>query len=77
MARYLARRAVRVQYSVFLAAFPPKTLQQVLGDLALLIDPREDDLRCYPLARQSAMVTLGRTMLPEEVVLVSALQPPR
>ena len=73
VARYLEKRALRVQYSIFLASLKPSELQILLSDVAQLLDRRMDDLRCYPLARQSRMVTLGRTILPDAVTLVGTM----
>jgi len=50
VARYLSKFAFRVQYSVFVVgSFFEHSLEGVLRGLAAIIDPRKDDVRCYPL----------------------------
>lgn len=68
--RYMARRAVRVQYSVFWLRTTPAGLAALLADLAVLIHPAQDDVRCYPLAARALWQTLGAPLLGEAGTLV-------
>lgn len=66
--RYLATVAVPIEYSVFFATGSLAWLVGVLAEAATLIDPREDDLRCYPLPGRGLKTRLGRATLPEGIV---------
>jgi CRISPR-associated protein Cas2 len=68
--RYLRRVGMPVQYSVFTVLLPPRRRQRLLQSITQYIDPREDDVRLYPLSEHLERVTLGRQMLPDGVFLV-------
>lgn len=70
VARYLEKHAFRVQYSVFVGAFYEHSLQGVLRGLKQIIDPRKDDVRCYPLPEQADVVLLGPQMFPDDILLI-------
>lgn len=70
VARYLEKYAFRVQYSVFVGAFFEHSLQGVLRGLEQIIDPRKDDVRCYPLPEQADVVLLGPQMFPDDILLI-------
>lgn len=65
--RYLVKRGLPVQYSVFLVRLSPAGLNELLGGLGRLIDPRRDDVRTYPLAEDRAITSLGRSTLAEAI----------
>lgn len=68
--RFLMNAAVLVQYSVFTAVLTPPQQRQLMADLELLIDPREDDIRLYPLPDRVTPITLGQQFFPEGVMLL-------
>ncbi|MDQ5911217.1 MAG: CRISPR-associated protein Cas2 [Pseudomonadota bacterium] len=71
VARYLSKHAFRVQYSVFIGSFFEAELEKVLDGLEGIIDPRKDDVRCYPLPEQvDGVVLLGRQIFPEDILLM-------
>lgn len=71
VARYLGKYAFRVQYSVFIGAFFEHSLEGVLHGLEDIIDPRKDDVRCYPLPEQvDHVVLLGKQIFPEDILLI-------
>lgn len=70
VARYLEKFAFRVQYSVFVGSFFEHSLAGVLRGLERLIDPRKDDVRCYPLPEQAEIVLLGPQMFPDDIMLI-------
>lgn len=70
VARYLGKFAFRVQYSVFVGAFFEHSLQGVLHGLEEIIDPRKDDVRCYPLPERADVVLLGKQIFPEDILLI-------
>jgi CRISPR-associated protein Cas2 len=69
--RYLKAVAFPVQYSVFIARLTEATLAELLDDLQVMIAPKEDDLRAYPLPQNADSVTLGRSSLPEDLILAT------
>jgi CRISPR-associated protein Cas2 len=61
-------RAVRnvglpLQYSVFLVPGTAAHIDALLAELDDIIDPREDDIRVYPLPRKPDVVHYGRQWL--------------
>lgn len=66
--RCLRERAFQLQYSVFVLETDTKGLNALIRDLARLIAPREDDIRCYPLRARGSIRSHGRRSLPEGVV---------
>ncbi len=49
-----------LQYSVFLVTTTEKGLEKLIDDLEREIDPREDDIRIYPLEDHTVIQTLGQ-----------------
>ena len=70
IARYLSKRAIRVQYSVFAADLSRARLEDTLEGLDALIDRRSDDVRIYPLPRDGEVALMGRQLFPEDVLLL-------
>ncbi len=70
VARYLEKFAWRVQYSVFVGSFFEHSLEGVLRGLERIIDPRKDDVRCYPLPEQAEVVLMGPQMFPDDILLI-------
>lgn len=58
--RYLKKRALPVQYSVFLIRCTPAMLKVIMNELEAMIAPAEDDIRSYTLPRKPEIITLGR-----------------
>lgn len=67
--RYVANHALPVQFSVFLIHADLPTVQRHLSRLALIINPKEDDVRCYPFSRDSHPVCLGTNLTPDQDLL--------
>lgn len=70
IARCLTRVATRVQYSVFIGEFSERELDALVSELEALIDPRLDDIRCYPLPDECEVAMLGRQIFPEDILLI-------
>jgi CRISPR-associated protein Cas2 len=70
VARYLEKFAFRVQYSVFVGSFFEHSLEGVLRGLEQIIDPRKDDVRCYPLPERADIVLLGPQLFPDDILLI-------
>lgn len=64
MHRYLSRVAVPIEYSVFFASEDPRRMLGILREAANRIDPRSDDLRCYPLPSRGLRARLGKATVP-------------
>jgi CRISPR-associated endonuclease Cas2 len=65
--RFLKKCATPLQYSVFLFTGDDRQLDRCLAQAAQLIDPREDDLRAYPLPKRGFKARLGKAALPEGI----------
>ncbi|MDI6750252.1 MAG: CRISPR-associated endonuclease Cas2 [Pseudomonadota bacterium] len=65
--RFLKKRALPLQYSVFLFSGDERQLDRVLEKLVPFIDAEEDDLRAYPLPQRGFKARLGRAALPEGI----------
>ena len=65
--RFLKKRAVALQYSVFLFVGDDRQLDRLLEGAAKLIDPKADDLRAYPLPARALKARLGKPALPEGI----------
>lgn len=67
--RYLRQRGIALQYSVFGLEHTDRELRTVLDDLALLIDPKADDIRAYHIPHRCKIWALGRQALPDGIEL--------
>lgn len=65
---YLRKRALPLQYSVFLGRFTEAELDVLEAELRALIHARRDDVRIYPMPGLQAPVMVGRPVLPEGVL---------
>jgi CRISPR-associated protein Cas2 len=65
--RFLRKRAVPVQYSVFIFHGDARQLHRCVNDAAALIDHKEDDLRAYPMPKRGFSARLGIPSLPEGI----------
>lgn len=65
--RFLVRRAMQVQYSLFVGAWTEAELREVLGGLGKLIDARRDDVRAWPLPERAEVERFGHGM-PDGIV---------
>jgi CRISPR-associated protein Cas2 len=68
--RYMKRVAVPLQYSVFVTRLTERQLDKVMAALARLINPRQDDVRAYPVPASPEWRWLGAPALPEDVHLL-------
>ncbi len=66
--RVMKTHATPIQYSIFLLEGSEKDFQKCLDEIVPLINPKEDDLRCYPLPRGGHQFRIGRPVLPEGIV---------
>ena len=69
--RILKKAGLPLQYSVFTTVMSPVRLKHLLDSIDSIIDPREDDIRCYALPTVINCHTVGRQYFPEDVMLFS------
>jgi CRISPR-associated endonuclease Cas2 len=69
VARTLERKAIRLQYSVFLGIWTAAALEEVLRSLEDQVHRRKDDLRAYRLPKRCRPEFYGRLALEENLVL--------
>ncbi len=67
--RVLKKQGLPVQYSVFTVVIKRKALLRLLDAINRLIQPAEDDVRCYRLPESTEIKTLGRQFFPDDVML--------
>ncbi len=66
--REMCRHAAPLEYSVFLLVGGEAAKARCLAALADIIEPDEDDMRCYPLPARGYQARIGRASLPEGIV---------
>ena len=62
--RFMVGQASPIEYSVFLFVGTAKQLEACLAELGRLIDPRDDDMRCYALPARGLQARIGCATLP-------------
>lgn len=62
--RFIKRRAVPVQYSVFYFEGSSGQVSRFLGEIETYINVKQDDVRAYPLPHDLKYDTFGRGSLP-------------
>lgn len=65
--RALVNRATPIEYSIFLFIGSETGLAECLATVNRLIDPKTDDVRCYPLPSRGLQERIGRATLPEGI----------
>lgn len=70
--RFLKRRGLATQYSVFTVEVDNAGLNEILAGIGKLINHRTDDVRLYPLATKAMVLALGQPNLPRGIVTTSA-----
>jgi CRISPR-associated protein Cas2 len=66
--RAMCKHAVPIEYSVFVLEGSEQAAARCMAEVTKLIDPTEDDLRCYPLPSRGIRFRLGKPALPEGIV---------
>lgn len=65
--RAMVNRATPIEYSIFLFIGSATGLAECLATVNGLIDPKSDDVRCYPLPSCGLQERIGRATLPEGI----------
>lgn len=66
--RAMVRFAAPIQYSIFLLEGSHAEMQRCLDIVGALINPKEDDVRCYPLPKRGFQCRLGRPVMPPGII---------
>lgn len=66
--RYLKKQGVPIQYSVFLVEASAAQMGSLMVKIAKMIHPDADDVRAYRLPENGWQVTLGASILPDNVL---------
>lgn len=70
--RLLRKAGLPLQYSVFTVVMTKNHVERLLASIGMIIDEREDDVRCYSLPSGMECKTIGRQKFPDDVLLFSA-----
>lgn len=65
--RAMLRHAISLEYSVFLLTGSETDRQRCLEEITLMINPKTDDLRCYPLPVHGLQERIGKATLPSGI----------
>ena len=65
--RAMVKLATPIEYSIFLYIGSETGLAACLATVNALIDPKTDDVRCYPLPSRGLQERIGRATLPEGI----------
>lgn len=66
--KFLKKHGVPVQYSVFLVDASTVKMGTLVVQMATMIDAQADDVRAYRLPENLWQVTLGASILPEDIL---------
>lgn len=75
--RYLKKQGLPVQYSVFVVEASPVQIGSMMVHIAKMIHPDADDVRAYRLPENGWQITLGASILPENILPGAAQTIPR
>lgn len=71
--RYINKEAVRMQYSIYVLAGTRRKMDEVSAELEKLINPKEDDVRVYPMGENTRLWGLGTQFILDGNILTDAL----
>ena len=66
--RIMLNHAVPIEYSIFILNGTMRDAMRCMREVAHGIDPKEDDLRCYPLPSRGLQFRMGKASLPQGIV---------
>ncbi len=66
--RYLKKQGVPIQYSVFLVEATSPNIASLMVKISKMIHPAADDVRAYKMPENGWKVSLGASILPEDVL---------
>lgn len=65
--RAMLKHATPLEYSIFLLSGTENAQKKCMREIASMIDPASDDLRCYPLPERGLQHRLGKATLPQGI----------
>lgn len=65
--RAMLKHATPIEYSIFFFSGTQHACATCLEQIACLINPEADDLRCYPLPARGFQTRLGKATLPQGI----------
>lgn len=71
--RYVSKHGLPLQYSAFLLKGNRETIERILAGLRPYLDERVDDVRCYPLGKDTRIWGLGRQFTDGPAVLTDEI----
>lgn len=71
--RYINKEAVRMQYSIYVLAGTRRKMDEVSAELEKLINPKEDDVRVYPMGENTRLWGLGTQFILDGNILTDEL----
>lgn len=66
--KFLKKQGVPVQYSVFLLQASAVKMASLIQQIATMIDADADDVRAYRLPENGWQVSLGASILPDNII---------
>jgi CRISPR-associated protein Cas2 len=66
--RFLKKQGIPVQYSVFLVHASATKIASLMLQIAKMIDADADDVRAYRMPENGWQITLGASILPDDVL---------
>lgn len=66
--RFLKKQGLPIQYSVFLVESSAVKIGSLMAQIAKMIHKNADDVRAYRLPENGWQVTLGASILPDDVL---------
>lgn len=67
--KFLKKQGIPVQYSVFLVEVSAVKMASLIAKIATMIDDDADDVRAYRMPDNGWQVTLGTSILPDNILL--------
>lgn len=61
--RCVKKHAIPIQYSVYLAQASANQMQDILREIEHIIDPKQDDIRIYPIPKNPNITLIGQAPL--------------
>ena len=75
--KFMKKQGVPVQYSVFLVETSASKLADLMLRIAKMIHPSADDVRAYRLPDNGWQVTMGASILPDDILPGGLMLPKR
>jgi len=64
-------KGIPLQYSIFQLIANQQEIEEIETELKQKINPKEDDIRIYPLHKKPKKYTIGNNLFPEGIMLIN------